>query len=263
MSGADRFTIRRYLVAAATSGLGFAVARSLVDDGHDVAICGRDAERLANALQRLADGPGTSVGMQCDLSDPVGPQAWVSAAAGQLGGAVDGIFVNTGGPGPATFANTSDEDWVGGFHQVVMPAVRLARAAHPHLTPGASVVFSTSSVVREPSLSPDLVVSAALRSAVGTLAKSLSREWAPDVRVNHLIPGRIATERVRSLDEKRAARAGSSVDDIARQSQSRIPLGRYGEPAEFASAARWLLSPEASYISGVTLTADGGLVAGV
>lgn len=254
---------RRYLVAAATSGLGFAVARSLVDVGHAVAICGRDQTRLAAAVQRLGDGPGTAVGIPCDVSDPEGPQSWVGEAIGLLGGAVDGVFINTGGPGPATFGNTTDDDWVGGFHQVVMPAVRLARAAHPHLTPGAGVVFSTSSVVREPSLSPDLVVSAALRSAVGTLAKSLSREWAPHVRVNHLIPGRIATERVRSLDEKRAARAGVPVDEISSQSQSRIPLGRYGEPAEFASAARWLLSPEASYISGVTLTADGGLVAGV
>lgn len=262
MSGADRFTTRRYLVAAATSGLGFAVARCLVDDGHDVAICGRDEARLAGALKGLADGPGTAVGMRCDLSDPAGPSAWVSSAADGLGGAIDGVLVNTGGPGPAPFADTTDDDWVTGFHQVVMPAVRLARAAHPHLAPGASVVFSTSSVVREPSLSPDLVVSAALRSAVGTLAKSLSREWAPHVRVNHLIPGRIATERVRSLDEKRAARAGVPVDEIAKQSQARIPLGRYGEPAEFAAAARWLLSPEASYISGVTLTADGGLVAG-
>jgi 3-oxoacyl-[acyl-carrier protein] reductase len=263
VTGPDRAAPRRYLVAAPTSGLGFAVARSLVDVGQDVAICGRDEVRLTAALQRLEDGPGTAIGMPCDVSDPAGPQAWVSEVVGQLGGAVDGVFVNTGGPGPATFANTTDDDWLDGFHQVVLPAVRLARAAHPHLAPGACVVFSTSSVVREPSLSPDLVVSAALRSAVATLAKSLSREWAPHVRVNHLIPGRIATERVHSLDEKRAARAGVPVDEITGQSQSRIPLGRYGEPAEFASAARWLLSPEASYISGVSLTADGGLVAGV
>lgn len=254
---------RHYLVAAATSGLGFAVARSLVDAGDDVAICGRNEERLATALHQLSGGPGSAVGMQCDLTDPAGAQAWVSDAVTRLGGAVDGVFVNTGGPAPAPFAGTTDDDWVGGFHQVVMPAVRLARAAHPQLAPGACVVFSTSSVVREPSLSPDLVVSAALRSAVGTLAKSLSREWAPLIRVNHLIPGRIATDRVRSLDEKRAAKTGVSADEIATQSQSRIPLGRYGEPTEFAAAARWLLSPEASYISGVTLTADGGLVAGV
>lgn len=254
---------RRHLVAAATSGLGFAVARALVEQGDDVAICGRDEGRLADAVHRLSTGPGSAVGMRHDLTDPAAASAWVTEAVTALGGLVDGIFVNTGGPAPASFAQTTDDDWTRGFEQVVLPAVRLARAAHPHLAAGAGVVFSTSSVVREPSLSPDLVVSAALRSAVATLAKSLSREWAPRVRVNHLIPGRIGTERVRSLDEKRAAAAGVPAQEIADRSQSRIPLGRYGEPAEFAAAARWLLSSEASYISGATLTADGGLVAGV
>jgi 3-oxoacyl-[acyl-carrier protein] reductase len=202
-------------------------------------------------------------GTQCDLTDADGPQTWVAESADRLGGALDGVFVNTGGPGPAPFAKTTDEDWTIGFQQIVMPAVRLVRAAHSHLAAGSSVVFSTSSVVLEPSLTPELVVSAALRSAVATLAKSLSREWAPDIRVNHLIPGRIATDRVRFLDGKRAAAAGLDVEEVVQQSQAKIPLGRYGEPAEYAAAACWLLSPGSSYVTGATLTADGGLVAGV
>ncbi|MGE2714716.1 SDR family oxidoreductase [Mycolicibacterium litorale] len=254
---------RRYLVAAATSGLGFAVAENLVHAGHDVAICGRDELRLADALQRLSGHPGTVHGTKCDLTHGDGPQTWVAGSVDKLGGTLDGVFVNTGGPGPAPFAKTTDEDWLSGFQQIVMPAVRLVRAAHPHLAAGSAVVFSTSSVVREPSLTPELVVSAALRSAVATLAKSLSREWAPEIRVNHLIPGRIATERVRSLDAKRAAATGVAVEEVVQQSQAKIPLGRYGDAKEYAAAASWLLSPGASYVTGATLTADGGLVAGV
>lgn len=249
-----------YLVAASTGGLGLAVATVLARQGHAVSICGRDEDRLAAALDGLAGLPGRAVGRPFDLAEPEAPAAWAEWSSAELGGPLDGVFVNTGGPPPAPFAATTDASWIQGFESVVLPAVRLARAAYPLLADGGSVVFLTSSVVLEPALTPDLVVSASLRSAVATLAKSLAGEWAPRVRVNHVVPGRIATDRVRSLDARRAAAAGTDVSAVEAASHARIPMGRYGDPAEFGELAAWLLSPAASYVTGSTFRADGGLV---
>jgi 3-oxoacyl-[acyl-carrier protein] reductase len=258
-------TTGRHLLGASTSGLGFAVAAALVAQGDDVAICGRSADRLASALERLADAPGAgrAVGEVVDLADPVATASWPARAADLLGGDLTGVLVNTGGPRPKPFDATTDQDWSDGIAAVLRPAVTLVRASKPLLAPGAAVLFSTSSVVREPALSPDLVISACLRAAVATLAKVLSREWAPAVRVNHIVPGRIETDRVRSLDQARADRAERAVEDVAADSHRAIPLARYGDPAEFAAAAAWLLGAASSYVTGATLPVDGGLLTGV
>ncbi|MTD12347.1 SDR family oxidoreductase [Nakamurella sp. YIM 132087] len=256
---------RRYLLGASTAGLGLAVARALVTRGDEVAICGRSAYKLAGALALLGEipGGGRAVGEVVDLTDPDAAAGWPARAAGLLDGPLSGVLVNTGGPAPRPFDACTAQDWADGIAAVLTPAVTLARESRPLLEPAASVVFSTSTVVREPALSPDLVISACLRSAVATLAKVLSREWAPQVRVNHVVPGRIETDRVLTLDRVRAERSGRTAEEVAADSHQAIPLGRYGEPGEFAAAVAWLLGPESSYVSGATLPVDGGLLTGV
>jgi len=252
-----------YLVAAATSGLGHAIARELVLAGNDVSICGRSARRVEAAVTALNEAAvnGTATGRPVDLTDGEALRGWVQDAAGRFGG-LNGVVVNTGGPPAKGFDDTVDEDWDLGFDLLLRPAVRLARAARPHLLPGrSSLLFCTSSQVREPS--DDLILSSVFRSGVAALAKSLSRSWAPDVRVNQLIPGRIDTARVQALDEARAGHSGSSTEQIRDAWEQRIPAARYGSAQEFAAAAAFLLSPAASYVSGVSLQVDGGLMTGI
>ena len=255
---------RRYLLSAASSGLGLATARQLLLAGADVAICGRSDERLAQALDLLqSDDGGRAVGAVLDITDGQALSHWPAQMADHLGGPFDGVFVNTGGPPPGSFDTRTDDDWTNGVSLLLMPVVRLARAAKQTLAEGGSMLFSTSSVVFEPSLTPDLVISACLRSSVSTLVKVLSREWAPQIRVNQIVPGRVETARVQSLDAAKAGRAGVDVEAIISASTATIPLGRYGEALEYGAAAAWLLSAEASYVNGATLAVDGGLMAGV
>lgn len=250
------------LVAAATSGLGFAIADHLVSEGHVVSICGRDADRLATAIDRVGGGrPGAVHGQVCDLRKREDIEAWVAAAVGRFGAGIDGLVVNTGGPKPGKFGDLSDVDWSEATDLVLLSAIRLARAAQPHLNEGSAVVFMTSSAVRQPI--GHLVSSTVLRTGVGALAKVLAEEWAPATRVNHVYPGRIGTERVHALDQGQARARGTTVKEVAARSQAGIPLGRYGAPEEFASAVGFLLSDAASYVTGATLAVDGGMLRGI
>ena len=139
--------------------------------------------------------------------------------------------------------------------------MRLLRALVPHMNDGASVLFITSTSVREPI--KDLDSSNVLRPGVAALVKCLAKELGPRVRVNSMAPGRIDTARSRSVDEARAAGFGIPTEEQRRNVSEGIPLGRYGEPAELGRAAAFLLSPAASYITGVSLQVDGGLVSAV
>ncbi|MFE6283765.1 SDR family oxidoreductase [Streptomyces sp. NPDC057877] len=239
---------RVYVVTGATRGLGNATARALLADGAKVVITGRDDERVADAVAEL--GPDAA-GVAVDNADPEAPARLVAAARERFGG-FDGILVSVGGPPPGFIADNTDEQWRSAFESVFLGAARLARTAAAELEAGGVVAFVLSGSVYEPI--PGLTISNGLRPGLAGLAKSLSVELGPrGIRVLGLLPGRFDTDRVRELDalsaDPEATRAAS---------ESRIPLRRYGDPAEFGRTAAFALSPAASYLTGVMLPIDGG-----
>ncbi|MGW3626672.1 SDR family oxidoreductase [Streptomyces sp. NPDC000880] len=239
---------RVYVVTGASRGLGNAGARALVADGAKVVITGRDAKSVADAAEEL--GPN-AVGIASDNGDPEGAERLVAAARAHFG-RFDGILISVGGPPPGFAADNTDEQWLMAFETVFLGAVRLARTAAAALGEGGVIGFVLSGSVHEPI--PGLTISNGLRPGLAGFAKSLSDELGPQgIRVVGLLPSRIDTDRVRELD------ALSGDADAARTAnESRIPLRRYGTPEEFGNVAAFLLSPAASYLTGVMLPVDGG-----
>jgi 3-oxoacyl-[acyl-carrier protein] reductase len=246
-------TDRAYIVTGGARGLGRATADALVADGAKVVISGRSAESLAAARADLGDA---AVTVEADNADASTPARLIAAAHGSFG-RLDGALISVGGPPTGTIASTPDEDWEKAFQSVFLGAVRVAREVAAVLQPGGSIAFVLSSSVRAPI--PGLAISNGLRPGLAMVAKTLADEQGPrGVRVNGLLPGRVGTERVAELD-------ASTGDAEAAQAKAitQIPLGRYGEPEEFGRAAAFLLSPAASFVSGVMLPVDGGMLRAV
>lgn len=239
---------RVYVVTGATRGLGHASARELVGDGAKVIITGRDEKTVAEVATAL--GPNAH-GVAVDNSDPSAPQSLIAAARERFGG-FDGILISVGGPPPGFVADNTDEQWQSAFESVFLGAVRLARASAAELGEGGVIGFVLSGSVHEPI--PGLTISNGLRPGLAGFAKSLSDELGPrGIRVVGVLPARIDTDRVRELDgyapDPEAARAAN---------EARIPLRRYGTPEEFGRTAAFLLSPAASYLTGIMVPVDGG-----
>lgn len=245
------------LVAAASKGLGFGVARALALEGVRVSICSRDQASVDAAIKKLSDESGAEViGMVCDVTKAASIQAWVDAAVARWG-TVDALLVNAGGPPGGLLKDFTDEQWQAAFELTLMSSVRMIRSTLPHMKNGGSILTITSSSTREPI--ERLGLSTVMRSGVAGMVKTLADELANDgIRVNNLIPGRIDTERVAQLDQATAKRQGVSFEDARAQSISKIPLKRLGTADEFGVAAAYLLSPAAAYITGASLRVDGG-----
>ncbi|WP_371552323.1 SDR family oxidoreductase [Streptomyces sp. NBC_00554] len=239
---------RVYVVTGGTRGLGYAVARELVADGAKVVVTGRDEKRAAEAAAEL--GPNAA-GVALDNSDPQAPQQLI-AAARELFGGFDGILVSVGGPPAGNVADNTDEQWQAAFESVFLGAVRLGRAAAAELGDGGSIGFVLSITAHEPA--PGMVISNGLRPGLAGFAKSLADELGPrGIRVFGLLPGRIGTDRMRELDG-----LAPDPDSQRAANESAIPLRRYGVPEEFGRAGAFMLSPAASYVTGVMLSVDGG-----
>lgn len=247
-----QLTDRVYLLTGATRGLGRATAEALVADGARVVVSGRHADSVEETVAALG-GPEHARGVVADLAD-AGTPAALLAAAHDAWGRVDGVLISVGGPPAGLITEMTDEQWTTAFGSVFLGAIRLAREVGAVLGDGGSIAFVLSSTVRQPIL--DLAISNGLRPGLAMAAKTLADELGPrGIRVNGLLPGRLATERVQSLD------AAHGDPDAAREAASaHIPLRRYGLPEEFGRVAAFVLSPAASYVSGVMLPVDGGLL---
>ncbi len=244
---------RRGLITAASRGLGRACAEALVAEGAAVFISSRDAAAI-EATGKAIKAAGWAA---ADVSKE--PETLVDQARARLGG-LDVLVVNAGGPPPGTFESTPLESWEPAFQLTLMSAVRLVKAALPDLKRSGQgrIVFITSISVRQPI--SRLVLSNSLRAAVTGLSKTLSRELAPHrITVNCLAPDAILTDRTRHL----AAAAGGDIDEELKRMAAGAPMGRYGDPAEFAAACAFLCSKQAGYITGQTLGVDGGALLGV
>ncbi len=246
-------------VAAASKGMGRAIAESFAEEGADVGMCARRGEALEEAAKSVRERGVRAIATPADVTNEEQVSAAVERTVSELG-RLDALIVNAGGPPPGNFDDIDDAQWEAIFQLTFMSAVHLVRSALPALrrSPAASILFVESSSIREPI--PGLTLSNAIRPAVAGLAKSLSRELAPAVRVNTLLPGRIRTDRQIEL-----AQMGGATDlehHFAAVAEG-VPLGRVAEPVEFARVAVFLSSPAASYVTGTMLAVDGGLIRAV
>ena len=252
------------MVAGASRGLGYAVARALAAEGVRVSMSSRSEQAIAAAGKRIAaETNNEALALPVDVRSAESLASWHRQTLEKFGG-LDLLFANSGGPPAGAALSFDDEAWKGAFELLVLSAVRMVRLAVPSMKArgGGAIVISTSSAVKEPV--PNLALSNVVRTSASALSKTLANELAGDrIRVNNLVPGRIDTDRVRELDTIRGNALGKSADDVRDGWAKTIPLGRYGAPDEYASAAVFLMSDAARYITGATLQVDGGLIRAV
>lgn len=243
-------TDRTYVVTGGSRGLGRATAEALVAEGAKVVLAGRTQSTLDATVRALGS---SATGVVADLAEPDSPQRLIDAARSTYG-RFDGILVSVGGPAAGSLMESAEDDWRAAFESVFLGALRAARTAAENLSDGGSIVLVLSSSVKSPI--PGLAISNGLRPGLAMLVKNLADEIGPrGIRVNALLPGRVATDRLQELD----ARSGDADAARARHEET-IPLRRYGRPEEFGRVATLLLSPATSYITGSMIPVDGGLI---
>ncbi len=257
---------KRALVLAGTSGLGRATVQALASDGTHVVLNGRSAERaeqVAGEVAASAAAAASVFAVAGDVTSAAELEGVFARATERLGG-LDLLVINAGGPKAGGFEDLSDADWEAAFQLTMMSVVRSVRLALPHLRAagGGAVLAIGSSSIRQ--AVPGLTLSNSIRPGVNALIRELATTLGPEgIRCNMLSPGRIVTPRLDSLDAKRAAQDGTTVDAVRASTALGIPLRRLGDSAEFGRVAAFLLSEAASYLTGQSLLVDGGMVTAI
>lgn len=242
---------RVFIVTGGAGGLGRATAEVLVEEGARVVVSGRHQDTVDEAVNSL--GNANAAGLVADNADPATPGRLIEMARERFGG-LHGALISVGGPTPGALMESSEEDWTAAYQSVFLGAIRLSREVALNLDGDGSIAFVLSSSVKVPVAG--LAISNGFRPGLAMVAKTLADELGPrGIRVNGLMPGRVETARIHQLD------AWSGDAEAARKRHiGSIPLGRYGRPEEFGRAAAFILSPAASYITGVMLPVDGGML---
>ncbi len=252
------------IVAASSQGLGRAVAEGLAREGAKLAICARTESTLNATAEAIRNETGAEVlARPVDVTHYDQVRAFVAETAKRFG-RIDVCVTNAGGPPAKPFADTTVEDWQAGVDLNLMSTLYLVREVLPIMQKQrwGRIITITSASVKQPL--DNLVLSNSVRSAVTGLMKSLSNEYGKDnILVNNVCPGLTLTSRLDQLSAKAAEAEGIEPQQVQTQWGKRTPLGRIGRPEEFANAVVFLASERASYITGVSIAVDGGLVKGI
>ena len=250
---------KRALVMGSTRGMGKGIAERLAQEGATVAVCGRN---LADAEIVAVDIAGARA-YSLDLSDAGSVDALIQSLEADFGG-LDIVVCNGGGPPPGNISDVAPEVWTAQFQPMFVNQLKIVNAFLPGMKErrwGRVLVISSSGIVQP---IPNLGISNTIRASLVGWAKTLSSEVAAEgVTVNTIAPGRIHTDRVNQIDAAAAKKQNKPVEEIVRASHATIPAGRYGTVAEFADTAVYLLSDNASYITGSVVKVDGGMIRGV
>ena len=251
-------------VAAASSGLGKASALELAREGARVAICARHEDRLQQAAREIEDATGAEVlPVVADVTVPADAERFIRAAVDRWG-RLDILVTNAGGPPTGTFEDFDEQAWLDAFNLNFMSTARLIRAALPYLKQSDSGRVIAITSVSAKQVLPNLILSNAVRAGVHGLVKSLAQELGPHgITVNAVCPGPILTERLVSLFQKAVEERGITMEEAQQGWVSQIPLERLGQPEEFGAVVAFLASARASFVNGVLLQVDGGMVRGI
>lgn len=251
------------LVMASSRGLGQAMAVSLAREGVKVAVTGRNATGLQKSVEMIEAAGGKALALSWDLSDLTVIDSMVAQVEKQLG-PIDILINNTGGPPPTTAAGQDPALWQKSFNDMILSLIAITDRVLPGMRQRkwGRIITSTTSGAISPI--KNLAISNTLRAALLAWSKTLSAEVAQDgVTVNIIMPGRVATDRLRELDEARAKRENLSYEAVVKLSLQQIPMGRYGDPQEYGDTAAFLASQNASFITGSVIRVDGGQIPAV